>query len=75
MENTAKISTAPTTAAVPPPAPQEWIFEIAESARRAENNLQEYIGKNPVKSVAIAMGLGFAVHLILKSIPARQEQV
>jgi hypothetical protein len=73
MENTAKVSTEPT--AVPPPAPQEWIFEIAESARKAEKNLQNYIAKYPVRSVAIAVGLGFAAHLILKNLPARQEQL
>jgi hypothetical protein len=78
MENTAKISISP--AAVPPPAPHDWVFEVAESARKAESSLQNFISENPVRSVAIAVGLGFATQLIFKNlatnrVPRSQEQL
>jgi hypothetical protein len=73
MENTAKINTLP-TAAVPPPAPQEWVFEIAESARKAEASLQSYISENPIQSVAIALGLGFVANLIVKSVSSSRSR-
>jgi hypothetical protein len=80
MENTANVSVQPLNPsvnpnAVSPSSPQEWIFEIAEAARKAEDSLQNFIIENPVTCVAIAIGIGYAVNLIVKIASSPQEHL